>query len=325
MKGLAGGLTGLLSPMNLVVAGAVLVTAAIIDARAQAEQFRVHTVALGDALVAGRTSIADYTAEMHRQIDAMDNAAMRQVWYEKVAEASTTATKSAQGEVAAYRAQVVGLIGPLSDAARSTVEAYLRNGQYSAALARLRQELQAATAQLKGHKQEFEKTTRKVDGTKLSVDRYTGALKGIPSKVITAIEAKTATASSQLRTLINQLAQLSGVHTVAVNVATGGAAGHGGQLPLAKGAVIAGAKGFVIPRRQPTYLVGEAGPETVLPLNRRGGDFMRRHLGLGGGGGTTVQVNVAGSVITERELVEIVRRELARAASRNGGFALGVA
>lgn len=63
------------------------------------------------------------------------------------------------------------------------------------------------------------------------------------------------------------------------------------QIPtLAKGGIVTG----------PTLaLVGEAGPEAVIPLNDRHG------LGMG-----TVVVNVAGSVVSESDLIETVRRGL---------------
>ena len=52
-------------------------------------------------------------------------------------------------------------------------------------------------------------------------------------------------------------------------------------------------------------MIGEAGPEAVVPLSR--GD-----AGLGG----TVTVNVAGSVITERDLVDQIRKSLIVAQQR---------
>lgn len=68
------------------------------------------------------------------------------------------------------------------------------------------------------------------------------------------------------------------------------------EIPeLANGGIVTG----------PTVaMIGEAGPEPVIPLNR-----------LGGMG--TVTVNVAGSVISERDLVETVRRGLVDS-QRNG-------
>lgn len=53
-------------------------------------------------------------------------------------------------------------------------------------------------------------------------------------------------------------------------------------------------------------LIGEAGPEAVIPL------------GQGGmGGGATVNVNVAGSILTESEIGEIVQEQLLRIQARN--------
>ncbi len=65
------------------------------------------------------------------------------------------------------------------------------------------------------------------------------------------------------------------------------------------------ASGGIISR--PTLaLLGEAGPEAVVPLNR-----------AAAGGGTSITINVHGSVITETELVERFRRELLLLKARN--------
>jgi phage-related minor tail protein len=53
-------------------------------------------------------------------------------------------------------------------------------------------------------------------------------------------------------------------------------------------------------------VIGEAGPEAVIPLDRLS-DF--------GSGGITV--NVAGSVVTQNDLIEAIRRGLANS-QRNG-------
>ena len=53
-------------------------------------------------------------------------------------------------------------------------------------------------------------------------------------------------------------------------------------------------------------LIGESGPEAVIPLGKGGM-----------GGSTTVNVNVAGSVLTESEIGEIVQEQLLRIQGRN--------
>ena len=51
-------------------------------------------------------------------------------------------------------------------------------------------------------------------------------------------------------------------------------------------------------------LIGESGPEAVVPLGS-------------GGMGSTVNVNVAGSILTENEIGEIVQEQLLRIQTRN--------
>jgi hypothetical protein len=77
--------------------------------------------------------------------------------------------------------------------------------------------------------------------------------------------------------------------------AIGGAIGKvRGILPFADGGLVTG----------PTLgLIGEAGPEMVIPL-----DQLSRF-----GGGSNITVNVAGSVIQDRDLVERIRVGLLQA------------
>jgi hypothetical protein len=67
------------------------------------------------------------------------------------------------------------------------------------------------------------------------------------------------------------------------------------------------AKGGIVNR--PTIgLIGEAGPEAVVPLNRGGANGL----------GTTIHLHIAGSVIAERDLVVKVRNEIAQLMRRRG-------
>ena len=82
-------------------------------------------------------------------------------------------------------------------------------------------------------------------------------------------------------------------------------AGHTWTLPKLPESIPALAKGGIV--RQPTMaLIGEAGPEAVVPL------------GKGMGGGMVVNVHVAGSVIRERDLAVRVRDEMAQMLRRRG-------
>lgn len=55
-------------------------------------------------------------------------------------------------------------------------------------------------------------------------------------------------------------------------------------------------------------LIGEAGPEAVIPLSKMG------NLG----GGTTVHIHVAGSVISQGDLVSMVQNGLGQVLRRKG-------
>lgn len=71
--------------------------------------------------------------------------------------------------------------------------------------------------------------------------------------------------------------------------ANGNAFGGGRVIPFAAGGVVSSPTMF--PMRGGTGLMGEAGPEAIMPLTRIGGKLGVRAAGGGGGGGTVVQVN----------------------------------
>jgi hypothetical protein len=90
----------------------------------------------------------------------------------------------------------------------------------------------------------------------------------------------------------------------------GGGSGHGEVYIPPEGA---GAEGAIVNR--PTLaLIGEAGPEALVPLHKTAGNGP---LPMGGGG-PSVMVTVHGSVITERQLDDVVATALARWQRHNG-------
>lgn len=72
------------------------------------------------------------------------------------------------------------------------------------------------------------------------------------------------------------------------------------------------------------YLIGERGPELFVP-STSGNIVANSRLRTGGGGGSTIIVNVAGSVLSERDLTEVVRRGLYQVSRRNPGALPGIA
>lgn len=92
------------------------------------------------------------------------------------------------------------------------------------------------------------------------------------------------------------------------------------QAAGAGGVAIPGFAGGVTNFRGGLAVVGERGPELV---NLPGGSSVIPSGGFGGG--VVVHVTVQGSVVTERDLVESVRRGLAETARRNGDALGGIA
>jgi phage-related minor tail protein len=95
--------------------------------------------------------------------------------------------------------------------------------------------------------------------------------------------------------------------------AAGGAFSQGRVMPFAKGGVVSGATSF--PMRGGTGLMGEAGPEAIMPL-ARGADGS---LGVRGAGGSGVTVNmnittpdIAGFQRSSAQIAAQMSRALAR-------------
>lgn len=106
--------------------------------------------------------------------------------------------------------------------------------------------------------------------------------------------------------------------------AKGGAFQGGEVIPMASGSIVAGPTTFPMSRGR-TGLMGEAGPEAVMPLRRTSSGKLGVEA-TGGGGGLTVVVNynVAGNLIGERELFarhqEEIKAAVAQAMRTSPGF-----
>jgi len=111
--------------------------------------------------------------------------------------------------------------------------------------------------------------------------------------------------------------------------AQGNVFGNGSVIPFARGGVVGGPTMFPMAGGR-NGLMGEAGPEAIMPLKRNAsGDLGVQVSGSGGGGGTIVNVynQVGGTQVEERrrtgsngiDIVDVVIREVRRDFA-SGGF-----
>lgn len=135
-------------------------------------------------------------------------------------------------------------------------------------------------------------------------DGFVGFFAGIPGRIAGIASGMWEGIKSGFRAAINFIIRGWNRLSFSVPSFSVGPLKFGGQrigvpriAPLAEGGVV---------RRPTLALLGEAGPEAVVPLRNR--------RGVGG----SIVINVAGSVISERDLVEVVRRGLVQTRMRGG-------
>lgn len=123
-----------------------------------------------------------------------------------------------------------------------------------------------------------------LDGLKLS-DALTGLA---TSMVNTAYSAAMTPVTNQLGGLLAD--GLNSAVSGIMPFADGGAFSQGRVMPFAKGGVVSGATTF--PMQGATGLMGEAGPEAIMPLTR-GADGRLGVRSQGGGGGVNITMNIS--------------------------------
>lgn len=162
--------------------------------------------------------------------------------------------------------------------------------EFEAELARLRQSMTFTTREVGSLSSGLEGGLRRaVDGLIFDGDKLSDALKGIGRSIADTIFsiAMKPVESALAGSVANGL---SGLVSGALPFANGGAFVQGRVMPFAKGGVVSGPTHF--PMRGATGLMGEAGPEAIMPL-RRGADGRLGVAAAGGGRPVNVTVNVS--------------------------------
>ena len=157
---------------------------------------------------------------------------------------------------------------------------------FSSTLATVRDSLGQTTRDLGDLKTGFAGGLRSaIDGLVIDGDRLSDALKGVGKAMIdTVYKAAMKPVTDQLGGLLSQ--GLNGAVSSLMPFADGGAFAQGRVMPFAKGGVVSQATPF--PMRGGTGLMGEAGPEAIMPL-ARGPDG---RLGVRSEGGRAPQVTI---------------------------------
>jgi phage-related minor tail protein len=157
---------------------------------------------------------------------------------------------------------------------------------FSSTLASVRDSLGQTTRDLGDLKTGFAGGLRSaIDGLVIDGDRLSDALKGVGRTMVDTIyKAAMKPVTDQLGGLLSQ--GLNGAVSSLMPFANGGAFAQGRVMPFAKGGVVSQATPFAM--RGGTGLMGEAGPEAIMPL-ARGPDG---RLGVRSEGGRSAQVTI---------------------------------
>lgn len=192
--------------------------------------------------------------------------------------------------------------------------------EFEAELARLRQSMTFTTREVGTLSSGIETGLRRAfDGLAFDGQKLSDALKGIGRQIADTVFsiAMKPVEGALAGTLANGL---NGVLSAATPFAQGGAFVQGRVMPFAKGGVVAEPTHF--PMRGATGLMGEAGPEAIMPL-RRGADG-RLGVAAAGSGARPVNVtvnvstpDVAGFKRSQSQIAAQLSRALARG-DRNG-------
>ncbi len=152
-------------------------------------------------------------------------------------------------------------------------------------LSRLREELSATTRDLGALERGFAGGVRKaIDGLVIDGGRLSDALATVGRSMADTVYA------SAMKPVTDRLGSLlAGAVGGLMPNATGNAFSAGRVVPFAKGGVVAQATAF--PMRGGTGLMGEAGPEAIMPLTR--GPDGRLGVRSQGGGAAQVTINVS--------------------------------
>lgn len=144
--------------------------------------------------------------------------------------------------------------------------------------------------------------------------KYKGAVDAVAARYALAAGPKAPAVPKDIGeggTTISPGASTKGLITVApdsrtdyggdANPMSGGSLGPGDVPFMASGGIVSGAT---------LAMIGESGPEAVIPL-----DKLR-----GMGGGTTIHVHVYGTVATHQDLTQTIMKEMGRFSQRNNGL-----
>lgn len=197
---------------------------------------------------------------------------------------------------------------------KSAQSARAATAAFSDELTRLRQSMSFTTQEVGRMSTSFGGTLRGAfDGVVFDGRKLSDALRGVAQSMADTVYA---IAMKPVQNAVGGMlaSGVSGLASGAMPFAQGGAFAQGRVMPFARGGVVSSPVSF--PMRGGAGLMGEAGPEAIMPLTR-GADGRLGVQAAGGGRAVSVTVNVttpdvAGFARSQNQIAAQMSRALAR-------------
>ncbi len=306
---------------------------AVEAAGAQNSLIETGVGALTDALAEEETQVVRTHQEFKTLAERIDEARQATVDFYRDQFEQSNATIAAESDLDSFTTSIGEngkTLNENTEAGRANKQALL---DYVTSAAAASVGSDDAASSMQAYTMRLAESMMQAGWTKDEVDWLLASMNLTPEDIHTNFASNATEEAGRVQGLFEKVAGVEGTHDVTFRINTldglrqardiiGGAWAEGGRPPMGKVSVV-GEKG-------PELFVPDQ-PGTIIPNDKMGSFLAPSYSSMVGpgpnavaGGGTTIVINVQGSVISERELVDVVADGLARRQRSTGNLGFGV-